>query len=126
MSQLAFLAPTEGTRARRPGEQIALSTRWSMERQAKTIEARLIWYTESPAPTELEVVSSKTLVRPGQPPDLTGEKEISFLLPSGPFSYEGRLFSVRWAIEMVIDGRPTGARFEFDLGPDGSPVTPPT
>ena len=101
-----------------------MSTRWSVERQAKTIEARLIWYTESVAPMELEVVSSKSLVRPGHPPELEGEKDVSFLLPAGPFSYEGELFRVLWAIEMVIDGEPTAARFEFDLGPDGVPMKP--
>jgi hypothetical protein len=119
---MLFIIPVDGGASRRPRDVLELDASWSLPKPPRAIEARLFWYTTSRAEQDLAIVSTKPLIKPGRPGDLTGEKRVKFTLPDGPYSFSGKLIQVSWAVELVVDSSPALARWEFTLGPEGKEI----
>jgi hypothetical protein len=45
-----------------------------------------------------------------------------FELPEGPWSFEGKLFSIQWSLDVVSTTEDVLARVDFVLSPSGSPL----
>lgn len=52
---------------------------------------------------------------------MTDRRDFRFRLPAGPYSFEGKLITLAWALEAVIAGAVLG-RLEITVSPTGEPV----
>jgi len=81
---------------------------------AEPVDLRLTWRTEGAVGREEpEIVRTERLetLAPFQ-----------FKLPEGPWSFEGKLFSIHWSLEAVSTAEDVLARVDFVLSPSGSPL----
>ncbi len=98
-----------------PGEQIAGSVLWQMEKEPKKLEIRLFWYTKGKGTEDALITDAKEVI----PVSVQGTQEFSFILPKYPYSFSGKLISLIWAIEFVAEPSAENARKEFVMAPQG-------
>lgn len=105
----------------RPGEILRGTARWSGPATPDSAEARLIWFTRGKGTCDSAIVATETFAHP------TPEEPhaFQFTLPDFPFSFSGKLVSVVWAVELVLDPD-ASAIAEFILAPEGREITLPT
>ena len=108
---MMVLTVVDESPARRPGDVLEIDAEWTLDAAPSVCESRLIWYTEGRAVPEVHVVETQE-ARPTE----RGTHRFQFTLPEWPYSYSGKLFSIRWAVEVVLDDE--DARWEFTLRPD--------
>jgi hypothetical protein len=102
-----------------PGDSLQGRVRWKLEKAPKKLELRLFWYTRGRGTEESEHIASRELDRTD-----TGDTAFSFTLPEWPWSTDGKLISIRWAIELV-HGKEGLALADFTMSPTGTPVALP-
>ena len=105
---------TEGSESWfRPGRSIAGQASWHLDTDAEAIELRLFWFTDVDGSREVEVVDSRRIDRP----EPNGERSFRFQVPEGPYSFTGRLFSLAWAVELVVIPSGETERLDSVVGP---------
>ena len=102
----------------RPGEWIEGRAEWQLDRDARSVEVRLIWFTRGKGDTDVSVLDSQRIDAPAR----SDSRAYRFRLPEGPYSFSGKLISLVWAIELVAEGIKEAARLEFTLSPDGREI----
>lgn len=117
MSGTVTVVPSDGTTARRPGDQLEVEASWRLPEPPASLEARLIWFTRGKGTQDVGVVESKPIGEPRA----KGQERIRFKLPDSPYSFSGQLVSLIWAVEVVASGGEVG-RWEFVLAPDGREI----
>jgi hypothetical protein len=105
----------------RPGDILRGAIGWHYDARPGRIELRLIWFTEGPGPDDVGIVD--TLIQDDAFP--SDRRTFQFRLPSGPFSYAGNSFRVRWALELLAPGRKDCTRLDLVVGPTNQPIAPP-
>lgn len=91
---------TEGGRSvYRPGETVAGVARWRCDDEPRSVEVRLGWYTRGKGTTDAAIVDSITERRPMR----TGEAAFRFTLPQSPWSFSGKLITLTWTLELVLE-----------------------
>jgi hypothetical protein len=93
------IEPRDGVTAFRPGDEVAGTVRWRLDRPPASFLLRLLWYTEGAGGQDVGVVESTLLAEPGQ----EGSSPFRFRLPPGPYSFSGKLISLLWAVEAVVE-----------------------
>jgi hypothetical protein len=109
---------TDGRSVFAPGAIIAGVARWSLDAAPESVEVRLFWYTEGKGDQDVEVVDTAVADSPG----LDGELPFSFTAPAAPPSFSGRLISLIWAVELVVEPGSAAARREILLSATGSEI----
>lgn len=107
----------DGRQEFEPGEEIAGRVSWVLETPPEAVELRLFWYTEGKGTQDVQVVEK---VEFGALQE--GREDFRFRLPSEPFSFSGRLLSIRWALELVAEPSGEAQREDFVMGPEGREV----
>jgi len=74
---------------------------WSGAATPKRVEIRLFWRTEGRGDRDTDIAESLTFEQPLP----TDERTFSLIAPLFPPSFSGRLISLVWALELVIDGK---------------------
>jgi len=102
-----------------PGETISGSAKWSeLDKKTKTVEIRLIWYTEGKGDADVDVVD----MLPVEQPDPAGETQFSFTAPTRPFSFSSKLISLIWAVEVVEFPSGEGEKITLTISPTRNEV----
>ncbi len=112
-----FLA-TEGNQARfEPGEVVGIQTRWDFESPPDAIEVRLVWHIErlSEEKPSWIVIPDKSRI---ENPDAQGDHACQMALPEMPFSFSGKLISLRWGVEVVALPFLEATRLDISVSPD--------
>jgi hypothetical protein len=110
----------EGRTAFHPGEVLAGTADWKLDKPPKpgaTVELRLLWHTEGRGTPDAMLIESATIESPAE----EDHRSFRFQLPAGPYSFEGRLITLAWALEAAIGGKVLG-RLELIVSPTGEPV----
>ena len=81
----------------RPGTSISGSVEWSTTKAIDALVIKLLWMTSGASPCQIGVVDSFKI---GQP-NSYGTSGFEFHIPEGPWSFEGRLLGLAWAVEAV-------------------------
>ena len=102
----------------RPGDDVAGAVQWRLETEPERVEVRLFWYTEGKGTRDVGIVDRQSFDRPGT----EAAQGFRLRLPEGPYSFSGRLISVRWAVEAVAEPAGEVARSEIAVSPTGSEV----
>lgn len=110
---------TDGGKTRfQPGETVRGAASWFFDEKVRELDLRLFWYTQGRGERDVKVVESL----PFRDPQAQESRDFSFQLPAVPFSFEGKLIALAWALELVA--QPSGQAFRVDLAvsPTGEPV----
>ncbi len=121
MSPLAIQIDSHKT-AFLPGESLRGVIRWQYEGRPGRLELRLIWFTRCMGTDDVGVVDSLVLEDPA-PGDA---RAFHFRIPAGPYTYDGHIFKIRWALEFLRPGQNDCERLEFIVSPSGQPITFPS
>ncbi len=97
----------------RPGEKLAGTAEWQLDKEVRAVEVRLIWFTSGKGTQDVTIVDR----RRWDTPVLMRRETFEFTLPEGPQSFSGKLISLAWALELVIEKADETARVEFLLSP---------
>jgi hypothetical protein len=103
----------DGVNAFLPGETVAGTVGWHFDVPAKSVELRLLWYTEGKGDQDVTVVESLPLPNP----ERDEVRPFQIRLPAGPFSFSGRLISLVWALEAVAEPGSRAERLPITVSP---------
>ncbi|MFA6103977.1 MAG: hypothetical protein WCV67_12660 [Victivallaceae bacterium] len=87
-----------------PGEEIRGEVTWDFQKLPKKIIVNLFWFTAGQGTPDTEIVNSIELEVAG----LGGRQSFQFAVPAAPYSFNGRLITLNWAVEAVA--QPSGER----------------
>lgn len=96
-----------------PGESLSGRVSWRLEDDAEAIELRLFWFTSGKGTEDVAIVDSVRIEAAGK----AGNREFSFSLPAGPYSFSGSLITLSWALELVALPEGATERIEFVMAP---------
>ena len=96
-----------------PGESLSGRVSWRLEDDAEAIELRLFWFTSGKGTEDVAIVESVRIEAAGK----AGNREFSFSLPTGPYSFSGSLITLSWALELVTLPEGATERIEFVMAP---------
>lgn len=102
----------------KPGELVRGTVEWRFERNLKALEIRLIWKTTGKGDSDMGMVDSIVVEVP------PGYKKMPFELrmPSGPYSFSGKLISIMWLLEVVTDPTTERVTRSLAMSPTGSEI----
>lgn len=96
-----------------PGETVTGTVGWRLEGPADGVEVRLFWYTRGKGTTDVQVVKAQHFPSAGT----GGRRPFRFVLPEEPYSFSGKLVSLVWALEAVVQPGDRSQRLELVVGP---------
>ncbi len=108
----------ENQTAFQPGDEITGAAHWELEKEPKSAEVRLCWFTRGKGTEDAEVVESIAFQKP-KPGDV---RTFSFRAPREPYSFSGKLISLIWCVELVIEPGKRFLRQEITIGPEAKEV----
>ncbi len=82
-----------------PGESIEGTVSWTVPRAPHKAELRLFWQTRGKGTRDVGLV--ETLDFEG--PQSSDSRPFRFVAPDGPLSFSGRLISLLWGLELVVE-----------------------
>ena len=88
-----------GDRGYKAGETISGRVTWQVDEAPESAEVRLFWYTSGKGTQDVETVGSVIL----QTPQMNDDRTFSFTLPRQPYSFSGKLISLVWALELIVE-----------------------
>ncbi|MFZ5805783.1 MAG: hypothetical protein ACOY3I_01055 [Verrucomicrobiota bacterium] len=91
---------------------------WNLQRQPASAEIRLFWFTRGKGTMDLNVVQTQKFENP-KPSD---QKNFSLRLPTSPYSFSGKLVSLVWALELVVEPGDVVERKEIAMSSTGYEV----
>jgi hypothetical protein len=103
----------DGANAFLPEETVEGTVGWHFDRPVRSVELRLLWYTEGKGNQDVEVVASLPLADPR----LNEVRPFQIRLPAGPYSFSGRLISIAWALEVVAEPGDRAERLPITVSP---------
>ena len=80
-----------------PGQTMEGTISWKFDEEPQKLTLALHWYTESRAIKQSGMADSIEFERPS----IKGSKDFSFEIPMGPYSFQGRLLSLNWVLELA-------------------------
>jgi len=82
----------------KPGERISGKILWALEQPPKEIHLALGWITEGRGTQDNKLEAEETWLTE----QTSGEESFDFRLPPSPYSLEGTLISINWALELSV------------------------
>ena len=101
-----------------PGETVEGEARWALPEAPESVEVRLFWRTEGEGNADLDVVETVAFDGPGS----SGRRAFTLRLPAGPWSFQGPLIHLLWAVELVASPGGEAARIDLTLAPGGREI----
>ena len=96
-----------------PGQSIDGTVGWQLEDAPRTAVLRLFWYTEGRGTQDVGVVEELNL--PTNLAQLSGT--FRFTVPAAPYSFQGQLIALKWAIELLLNKQKLVERIELVVSP---------
>ena len=117
MSQLKIAVREDRTQFL-PGDEIVAAAYWKLDGPPQSVEARLFWFTRGKGTQDVNIVETVRFDHP-----LAEEaRPARFRLPEAPYSFSGRLVSLIWALELVVEPGSESARIELTVSPTGEEI----
>src|SRR5258706_6277820 len=112
------VALSDALPAYRSGESLEAEAEWELDAPVSALELRLCWTTESGYGSQ-EPVVVRTERMEGL--EAKGRRKVRLDLPDAPWSFEGKLFSLQWFVEVSSDDH-ISRKARFVLSPTGAPI----
>ena len=104
-----------------PGELLEGAVLWEGTEKPTLAEVRLLWFTRGKGTEDGEVVATEKFDNPQQ----GDTRQFSIRLPDAPYSFNGKLIALSWAVELFIEPGDHFQRVTFTMGPGGQEVRLP-
>ncbi|HEV7406254.1 MAG TPA: hypothetical protein VGO11_25120 [Chthoniobacteraceae bacterium] len=104
-----------------PGEVIAGAVDWELQAVPKKAEVRLGWTTVGKGTTDSQIVDRVVF----QELRATDLRTFEFTAPAEPYSFSGKLVSLVWNVELVLQPKDLRERHEIVIAPGGHEVLLP-
>ena len=101
-----------------PGEVVQGTAGWSLDVAPVAVEVRLFWYTEGRGTQDILIVDRTRF----EGPLASERRDFRFELPAAPYTFSGKLISLRWALEVVALPSEEAQRLEITVGPAGKEI----
>jgi hypothetical protein len=101
-----------------PGDEVVAAAYWKLDHPPRTAEARLFWFTRGKGTQDVNVVQTIRFENP-QPEEA---RPARFQLPDAPYSFSGKLISLVWALELVVEPGGESKRVELTVSPTGEEI----
>jgi hypothetical protein len=111
----------DGKEAFGPGDSMDGSVTWDLETVPDMVELRLIWFTKGKGDQDYGVVATEQF----RSPRASEMRQFNFTLPTGPYSFSGRLISLIWALELVVYPEKEAHRVELVMSPSAGEILLP-
>lgn len=102
-----------------PGETIQGVTGWELDAPPERVELCLLWHTAGKGDRDTNVAERVTF----ESPAAVDAQTFSLTAPEGPYSYEGKLITLSWALELIVEPGGHVERLELVIAPDADTVT---
>jgi hypothetical protein len=112
------LTTEEGRTAFKPGERLSGRASWQVDDMPASAEVRLFWYTRGKGTEDVEIVHTI----PFGSPQKEDRREFTLTLPSQPYSFSGKLISLIWALELIVEPGSNVERLDLVVSPHGREV----
>lgn len=105
----------------RPGETISGQILWALNKSPEKMQLSLGWWTEgrgdrdAKIETELEWITNET----------AGQEDFEIKLPTSPYSFEGHLISLKWALELRSKKGDSSKTLDITVTPNGKEISLP-
>jgi hypothetical protein len=104
-----------------PGDELTGAALWELDTAPTLAEVRLVWSTKGKGTEDAALVATVAFDAP-----LAGDtRPFSLRLPESPYSFSGRLISLVWAVELVLEPGHRSQRVEIVVAPEGAEVVLP-
>jgi hypothetical protein len=104
-----------------PGEELEGAVLWEGPAKPELAEVRLLWFTRGKGTEDGAVVATESFANP----QAGDTRQFRFRLPDAPYSFNGKLIALTWAVELVIEPGDHFQRVTFIMGPGGNEVRLP-
>ncbi len=101
-----------------PGGALKGVAEWELDAEPDQLTLALIYFVESRADESPVLVDSHEWETPGR----QGRQEFTFQLPQSPYSFKGKLMTLKWAVELTTAESNLFERCEFVLTPTGQEI----
>jgi hypothetical protein len=101
-----------------PGETVQGRVSWQAVKPVKSAEIRLFWYTSGKGTQDVGIADTVHVENPQQNHD----QEFTLNIPEAPYSFSGKLISLIWAIECVLEPSDETERVELTISTTGKEV----
>lgn len=105
----------------RPGESVAGRATWREVAKARSVAVRLYWTTSGRGTTDTEVVAESAVENPTE----HGETRFSLLLPPAPPSFSGKMITLSWGVELLVEPGEHATQMEILVSPTGQEIRLP-
>lgn len=103
-----------------PSTPVTAVVEWRLSQRIDKIIIRLFWMASGAAPVQIGVVGTYTIER-AEP---AGTSRFEFLLPTGPWSFQGRLLGLGWGVEAIALPSKQHTTTIFTVSPAGTVIDP--
>jgi hypothetical protein len=117
MNELKILLANDRNRFR-PSETLKGVAGWRLPAAPRSADVRLFWYTRGKGTEDVGVINRFAF----EQPQAEEGRPFQFVLPEEPYSFSGRLVSLIWALELVVEPGSQTTRVEFTLSPTGEEI----
>ena len=101
-----------------PGETIDGAVSWQLDAPPRQVFLRLFWRTKGNGVEDMEVVSEILF----DDPRATETRLFTMMLPQSPYSFNGKLVSLIWALELGAEGKDAAFRKDMVIAPSAQPI----
>ncbi len=101
-----------------PGDVVEGVAGWEFDTPPTWVEVRLFWHTAGKGDADVRVVETTRFE--GVP--AVDARIFRFTLPAGPYSFSGRLITLRWSLELVTQPGSNVAKLDLTVSPTGAEV----
>ena len=104
------------------GDRIGGQVVWDLARPIERLELTLFWRTSGKGTVDTQIVRHATLAAAGA----TGSAPFSLTAPESPYSFSGRLITLAWSLEALVEPGGLVARQDIVIAPGGEEVLLPS
>ena len=97
-----------------PGDRVELEAEWQLVELPRAVDIRLVWYTRGKGSQDVEVVERLAFADPKQ----AEARPFAIQAPLEPYSFSGKLISLIWALELVLQPGKESTRLELTIAPN--------
>ena len=101
-----------------PEETVRGTVTWRATQTPREVILRLFYYTEGKGTQDIDVIEERRFEAPAS----HGTEDFEFVLPSGPYTFSGKLISLIWALELVVGDDGPVERREIVLSPTSQEI----
>lgn len=112
------VAIASGADSFRPGEDVGGTVSWNLEAAPSRLEVRLFWHTEGKGDSDVEIACLETFPDPGR----EGSRSFRMRIPDSPWSFSGKLISLKWAVEAVAEPAGVAGHAPIVVSPTGREI----